>query len=187
MDKIPALELLQNSLRDLCDVFNQKAFQPILEADVAAYLYHRLLIYGCPLSNLYSETRVCGVAGQMRKFDLVIGRLDVAHVCIQPLLIVQIKHFPRWGFTQAQYKRRFFRIISKDIESLRQAANVLPFGQIEIVADFVYKLLLTGYLDGKWNNRRRLDVLIDLCRESGITLLWVHPNHEDKLGVEQVV
>ncbi len=174
-------------MQDLCDVFNRKEFQPLLEADVAAYLYHRLLENGCPLSSLYSETRVCGIGGEKRKFDIVIGAVNTSLACIQPVLVAQIKCFQRWGFTHQQLKRRFEDIITEDIESLKQLAHVLQSGRIEIVADFRFTRQGTGYLSGIWNQQRRRDVLADLCKASGITLFWVRPNRRDELEVEQIV
>jgi hypothetical protein len=164
LDTLTAFNLLRNSLQDLCDAFNRKEFLPLLEADVAAYLYYRLLENGCPLSNLYSETRVCGIAGQKRKFDVVIGLVNTSLACIQPVLVAQIKCFQRWGLSHQQHRRRFEGIISDDIESLRQVEKVLQSGRIEIVADFVLTPQSTGYLSGTWNNQRRRDVLADLCK-----------------------
>jgi len=125
MDTKTAFNLLQKSLKDLCDAFNQAEFFPLLEADVAAYLYHRLLENGCPLSEVYNETRLCGLPRGKRKFNLAIGTVDTVRGCVQPALITQIKAFQRWGFSHQQHRRRFEGIISEDIESLKQASSIL--------------------------------------------------------------
>jgi hypothetical protein len=115
LDTPSAFELLRKSLQELCDAFNRREFSPLLEADVAAYLYHRLLENGCPLPSLYGETRICGIAGKNRKFDIVVGKVNTALACIQPVLVVQIKCFQRWGLSHQQRRRRFAEILSEDI------------------------------------------------------------------------
>jgi hypothetical protein len=64
-----ALKWLHNALHDLCCDINRGAFQPILEAEVAAYLYHRLLANGC-------RSRRC----TWRRGSLA-GRLGVERLC----------------------------------------------------------------------------------------------------------
>lgn len=179
--------LLHKSLQDLCAVFNQNDFYPLLESDVAAYLYYRLLTNGCPLLHLYSETRICGIAGENRKYDLVIGFVDIGLACVKPVLIAQLKCFQRWGLSHQQHRRRFEGIVTGDIESLKQASGVLREGRVEIVVDFVFTSQTTGYLNGSWNGRKRKDVLISLCSENALSLIWVHPNREGRLEVEQLV
>jgi len=187
MDTALALELLRKSLQDLCEVFNQNEFNPLLESDIAAHLYHRLLMNGCPSLHLYSETRICGIDEENRKYDLAIGSVDTELACVKPVLIAQLKCFQRWGFSHQQHRRRFEGIIVEDIESLKQASGVLREGRVEIVADFVHTSQTIGYLNGSWNGKKRRDVLISLCRENALSLIWVHPNPDDKLVVERLV
>jgi len=187
MDTKTAFSLLQKSLKDLCDAFNKGEFFPLLEADVAAYLYHRLLENGCPLSEIYNETRLCGLPRGERKFDLVIGTVDTDLGCVQPVLITQIKAFQRWGFSHQQYKRRFEGIISEDIESLKQASRILRDGRVEVIADFVFTLQSAGYLNGMWDKRQRRDVLVELCKGASVSLFWARPNRQGEMEVEQLV
>ena len=72
---------LDMALQDMCREFNSGAFTPILEADVAAYIYHRLLVNGCAPNGVYLSTRICGDAARTRKPDLVIGTLHVESAC----------------------------------------------------------------------------------------------------------
>jgi hypothetical protein len=187
LDTNSGFELLCKSLQDLCDSFNRKEFQPLLEADAAAYLYHRLLENGCPLPNLYSETRLWGIFGEHRKFDIVIGTIDTSYACIQPILIVQIKCFQRWGLSPQQHRRRFEGIVQEDIESLKQAAGILENGRVELIFDFLSTTQSMGYLSGNWYKKNRRDVLIDLCKCNNISLIWDHPNSQNQMEVEQLV
>lgn len=186
MDTKSAFDLLQRSLQDLCDAFNQKKFFPLLEADVAAYLYYRFLENGCPLSEIYSETRLCGVSRGERKFDLVIGQVNTILGCVQPVLVVQIKAFQRWGHSPQQHRRRFKSVLSEDIESLKQISGILQDGRAEVIADFVFTSQSSGYLSGKWNGRIRRDILAELCREANIALFWVRPDRQGQMEMERI-
>lgn len=189
MDTKTAFDLLRKSLQDLCDAFNQKKFFPLLEADVAAYLYHRLLENGCLLSEVYNETRLCGLSHGKRKFDLVIGTVNTDSGCVKPVLVVQIKAFQRWGHSSQQHRHRFEGILTEDIESLKQASSILQNGRAEVIADFVFTPQRPGYLSGKRAGRIRRDVLAELCKEAEIALFWVRPNRQDQdqIEAEQVV
>lgn len=50
-----AKSVLNVALQDMCRDFNAGEFTPILEADVAAYLYHQLLVNGCPLTLAWDD------------------------------------------------------------------------------------------------------------------------------------
>jgi hypothetical protein len=102
-----ARRTLDVALGDLCRDFNAGIFTPILESDVAGYLYHRLLTNGCVPNTVYLATRVCGEAARTRKPDLVIGKLRINDACIQPLLICELKVFQRWGHSDQQMRKRF--------------------------------------------------------------------------------
>lgn len=126
---------LDVAVRDLCRDFNGGAFTPILEADVGAYLYHRLLTNGCATNTVYLQTRVSGDAARSRKPDLVIGRLRLPEACIDPALVCELKVFQRWGHTDQQMRQRFAGVLTEDLVSLAQLAPLLPGGTVEIVAD----------------------------------------------------
>ena len=186
MDTNAAFSLLVKSLHDLCDVFNQKEFKPLLEADVTAYLYHRLLSNGCTLPSLYSETRVCGIGDERRKYDIVIGEVDTRFACMKPVLIAQVKCFQRWGQTPQQHRIRFEEIIGNDLESLKEISAAFPIGRVEVVTDFVFKAKTVGYLNGTWQKHTRRKVLKGLCKDNGVSLLWVRPNDKNHLELEQL-
>lgn len=187
MDTAIAFEMLNRSLQDLCRDFNREEFLPLLEADVGAYLYHRLLENGCPLKCLFIESRVCGVGDERRrKYDLVVGAVDLRSACVEPVLIAEIKCFQRWGHTSQQHRRRFEGILSNDLKSLGEAAEVLPVGRFEIVVDLVFTSETVGYLTGTWYGEERREKLVRACGEVGASLLWVRPNSRGHLEVERL-
>lgn len=168
-----ARNALDVALGDLCRDFNAGVFAPILESDVAGYLYHRLLANGCAPNTVYLATRVCGEAARTRKPDLVIGNLQVNHACIQPLLICELKVFQRWGHSDQQMRKRFEGILADDIPSLQQMTAVLPDGRVEIVADFYVSSERRGYLTGTWNGDTRIDLVTNECKRIGASLIWI--------------
>lgn len=187
LDTRTAFELLDSSLQDLCRDFNGQVFFPLLEADVAAYLYHRLLENGCPLKQLFVETRVCDVPDERRrKYDLVVGNANLEQACVEPVLIAEIKCFQRWGHTPQQHRHRFEGILTGDLRSLQEAAEVLPFGRVEIIVDLVVTSQKTGYLTGTWHGQGRRERLTLECRDRDVSLLWVRSNSKGNLEVERL-
>lgn len=178
---------LDVALRDLCRDFNAGIYTPILEADVSAFLYHRLLVNGCVPSTVYLATRICGEAERTRKPDLVIGTLQPKSACIHPVLICEVKAFQRWGLSDQQMRRRFEGILAEDIPCLQEMSAVLPDGRVEIVADFFVSTQRQGYLTGKWGDDRRIDVVAAECRRIGASLVWIRAQNEHEIGFEYAV
>jgi hypothetical protein len=114
------------ALRDLCRDFNAGVFTPILEADVGAYLYYRLVTNGCSLSTVYLQTRVSGDAVRNRKPDLVIGRLRLPEACVDPSLVCELKVFQRWGHSAQQMRHRFSDV---SLKTWSRSANLRRFFQ----------------------------------------------------------
>ncbi|MDH4259813.1 MAG: hypothetical protein OEZ09_06405 [Betaproteobacteria bacterium] len=178
---------LDAALANFCDDFNNARITPILEADIAGYLYYRLVVNGCPTSMVYLATRVCGEAARSRKLDIVIGSLSRDIACVTPLLISELKVFQRWGHSPQQMNQRFSGHLGDNLPSLEQAAAVLPRGRLAIVADLFVSRQLRGYLAGTWDGRRRKDVISAKCKEIGATFIWLHPKQEsDDLICEEV-
>jgi len=170
-----ARAVLDAALADFCNDFNQQMVTPILEADVAGYLYHRIVANGCPLNMVYLATRVCGEAARTRKLDIVIGTLNESAACIAPLLICELKVFQRWGHTDQQMNHRFSGLLAENLPSLQQAAKVLPLGRLAIVADLFASRQRRGYLAGTCDGQSRKDVIAAKCKEIGATFIWIHP------------
>ena len=178
---------LNAALQDLCGDFNSGAFTPILEADVVAYLYHRLLVNGCTPDTVYLQTRICGKSSRRRKPDLVVGTLHIQNACVQPVLICELKAFQRWGLSDQQMRRRFEGILAEDLPCLEEMFNALPAGRIEILADFFISRHRLGYLTGSWGSDVRIDMIADECKRIGASLIWIRPKTPEHVGVEVLV
>ena len=116
-------DLLKQALENLCHDYNVGTFVPILEADVAAYLYHLWILESGKASNVHLDTRIH--QRQRSFFDFVTGRIDygVAKPCISnPELIAEIKAFPI-GFTHQQNRRHYFQVIERDLPKLASVTN----------------------------------------------------------------
>lgn len=163
------------ALADFCRDFNQQRVTPILEADIAGYLYHRIIANGCPLNMAYLATRLCGEAARSRKLDLVIGTLNSGQACIVPLLVCELKVFQRWGHSDQQMNQRFTGLLGENLPSLQEASNVLPSGRIALVADLCVSRQRRGFLAGTWGGKGRRELIAEKCKEIGATFIWVHP------------
>lgn len=164
------------ALEDFCTDFNAERFLPILEADIAGYLFHRLLVNGCPLDQIHLATRVCGKMARSRKPDVVIGALNRATACVVPVLIAEIKVFQRWGHSDQQMRHRFSGLIAEDLVSLEESASVLHSGRIEVVFDLYVSARRRGYLTGTWEGKMRGQLVESKCRDIGAEFVWLHPN-----------
>lgn len=169
-----ARSALDRALSDLCRDFNTGVFTPILEADVAGYLYHRLLTNGCAPNTVYLATRVCGDTARSRKPDLVIGTLNQADACIRPILICELKVFQRWGHSDQQIRHRMAGILAEDLPSLAQMSEVLPNGRVEVIADLYVSSQRRGYMTGTWDGENRLQRVSSECNRIGAELIWIH-------------
>ncbi len=178
---------LNVALQDMCMEFNSGAFTPILEADVAAYLYHRLLVNGCTPNTVYLATRICGDFARRRKPDLVVGTLNAQDACIRPSLVCELKAFQRWGLSDQQMRRRFEGILAEDIPCLAEMSDVLPDGRIEILTDFFISSQRRGYLTGKWGSNTRIDLVSAECKRIGASLIWIRHAMPERVGVEVLV
>lgn len=181
-----ALRLLKSSLTDLCIAFNEAKFTPILEADIASFLYHRLIVNGCPPESLYMNTRVCGLKKHYRKYDLAIGTLNKEDACLTPVLIAQLKAFQRWGLKDQQHRRRFQEVINNDIPSLDEASKTLVNGRVHIVSDLHLSADNTGFLEGWWqeSSSTKIELLTNLCKDLGIWLFWIRPDTDGKVRLD---
>lgn len=182
-----ARTILDAALADFCEDFNHQRVTPILEADIAGYLYHRIVANGCPLNMVYLATRVCGEAARSRKLDIVIGTLSKSDACVVPLLMCELKVFQRWGHSDQQMNHRFSGLLAENLPSLEQAAKVLPNGRLAIVADLFESRQRRGYLSGTWDGQSRKNVIAVKCKEIGATFIWIHPKPEAEEVVCEVI
>jgi len=182
-----AREILLAALHNFCLDFNSALTTPILEADIAGYLYHRIVANGCPPHQVYLASRVCGELARKRKPDIVIGTLNKDTACVAPVLICELKVFQRWGHSERQMKRRFAGLLTKDLVHLEESAGILPEGRLEVVLDLFVSPLRRGYLTGAWEGQARVSLVAKRCREIGATFIWIHPHRDHDDVVLEIV
>ena len=179
---------LLTAIEDFCRSFNSKRITPIMEADVAGFLYHRLVTHGCSLNSIYLASRICGKSERSRKPDIVVGSLNKANGCVQPRLICELKVFQRWGHSDQQKRRRFEGILDQDIPTLTQLEEYLPRGRIQVVVDLHKSPKLLGYMTGTWKGNFRVDVVRERCRAAGVSFYWAHEERDtETICVEKVI
>jgi hypothetical protein len=182
-----ARAIFDAALANFCEDFNHERVTPILEADIAGYLYYRIVTNGCPANMVYLATRVCGKAARSRKLDIVIGALNKNDACVAPLLICELKVFQRWGHSDQQMNHRFSGLLAENLPSLEQAGSVLRAGRLAVIADLFASRQRRGYLTGTWDGQVRKDVIAAKCKDIGATLVWIHPKPDADEVVCEVV
>lgn len=187
MDTTDALRVLNESLSALCNDFNLGAVTPLMEADIAAYLYRAMIKSGCSQRMVYLETRIKGRHARSRRPDLVVGEIDCGAGCVEPVLICEIKAFQRWGMTDQQMNRRFEHVLESDLVSLGQMRDYLDQGRVQILADFIYSSRRPGYLSGHSAGHRRIDLVAERAAEVSAALVWIHPLNSERVGPDWVV
>ncbi len=131
-------------------------YEPLLEADVSGWFFHLLLT--SPRFNpkeVHLDTRVCGADG---RFDIVIGTLKIGvseRPCIEAHSVIEIKVFPRIGFTNPQHRVHYEHILNDDLRKL---------GTLKPVTGFLAALIVDGrgYLKGNYNCKNRREYLINI-------------------------
>jgi len=82
-------------LTELSRDYVGQRFKPLLEADIAGYLYHLWISKVGDARRLHLDTRICEVPDQ--RFDFVVGEIyyNVERPCItKPELVLEAKFFP---------------------------------------------------------------------------------------------
>jgi hypothetical protein len=147
------LKALNSILGQLCNECNSKQYDFILEADASGWLFH--LFLSDPTINpnqVHLDTRVAGAHG---RYDLVIGptTFDTARPSISPQLVVEVKVFPRVGFTDQQHRVHYEHVLEDDLRKL---------GQLSPSMECRAEVLIDGcdYLCGQYSKQNRLQHLI---------------------------
>ncbi len=118
-------EYLRSVLESLCKDYNNRNFQPILESDVVAYMYHLWISQFGGVNRLHLDTRICHKLDN--RFDFVLGNVDYnadKPCVIKPELVVEVKFFP-YGFTDQQHRVHYFHVIDDDLPKLKTLKNSL--------------------------------------------------------------
>lgn len=148
------LNLFQKVLHRFKDEALASGYEMLLEADVSGWLFHLLLTQpGITPQQIHLDTRICNADG---RFDIAIGPLHSPsneRPCIQPQAVVEVKAFPRIGFTAAQHRVHYVSVLKKDLPKL---------GAFDPSIELCAAILLdgAGYLEGKYHNHNRREFLI---------------------------
>lgn len=148
------LKVFQQVLERLKDECLALGYEMLLEADVSGWLFHLLLTQ--PEVNkqqIHLDTRVCKADG---RFDVAIGPLQTiasGRPCINPQLVVEVKIFPRIGFTDQQHRVHYEHILNDDLPKLGRLDSAIELRAVLIVDG-------RGYLEGTYQGSNRREYLI---------------------------
>lgn len=106
------LKAIAEVMDNLCSQYNSGEFVPLLEADIAGYLYHILLTQKLiALAHIHLDSRVIG-AERNQKFDIALGPIEIREdrrPAVGAQVVIEIKSFPR-GFTDPQHRVHYFAV-----------------------------------------------------------------------------
>ena len=134
-------------------------YEMLLEADVSGWLFHFFLTQPeIKRQQIHLDTRVCSADG---RFDIAVGPLQTpanARPCIQPQIVVEVKIFPRIGFTDQQQRVHYEHIINDDLPKLGRLGPAIEL-RTALVVDG------RGYLAGTYQGHNRREYLINRRNE----------------------
>ncbi len=148
------LNLFHKVLHRFKDEALASGYEMLLEADVSGWLFYLLLTQpGITPQQIHLDTRICNADG---RFDIAIGPLHSAwneRPCIQPEAAVEVKVFPRIGFTAQQHRVHYVSVLERDLPKL---------GVLEPDVGLCAAMLLdgAGYLEGTYHSHNRREFLI---------------------------
>ncbi len=151
------LNVLRNVLVRLRSECLASGYEVLLEADVSGWLFHLLLTQPeIQAEQIHFDTRVCG-ADARKRFDVVIGGVQAqlhGRPCIEPQLVVEVKVFPRIGFTHQQHRVHYEHVLGSDLRKL---------GGLAAVAGLCASLIVdgAGYLEGTYQGHNRRAHMIE--------------------------
>ncbi|GHT58284.1 hypothetical protein FACS1894109_12250 [Spirochaetia bacterium] len=117
--------MLDAILDELVKSWNDNEYQPLLEADVAGWLFHIMIsakdFYNSKKEEIHLETRVTNQP--QVKPDIVIGEVNQnpegQRICIDPRVVIEIKLFPSKGFTNSQHFVHLEHVLEDDLPKLK--------------------------------------------------------------------
>ena len=149
------LDIFQKALNRLRDECLVTGYELLLEADVVGWLFHILLTEpGVEPKDVHLSARLSEAQGFF--FDIAVGAIESAsgkRPAVSARLAVEVKLFPRIGFTDQQHREHFDKVINKDLPKL---------GSIRDSAEVRASLLVdaAGYLNGRYAGENRKEVVI---------------------------
>jgi hypothetical protein len=150
------LKTLHDTLDNLDRLCLSTGYELLLEADVVGWLFHLLLTQPTiDPKEIHLDTRVCN-ADPGKRFDVAAGALRPrlqGRPCVEPRLVVEVKIFPRIGFTDQQHRVHYEHVLHDDLPKL---------GSLGPSVECRASLLVDGrgYLDGTYQGRNRRDTVL---------------------------
>lgn len=151
-------KVFKTVLVKLTEEWNQSSYQPLLEADVAGWIFKCIMESDGVLrrgEELHLESRVLRLKRQF--FDIAIGRIDnqgKGKPSVSARVVAEIKLFPKLGFSPQQLRRRFQQIMEDDLKKVGRLPSSVHEKAYIIVDGF-------GYLDKRVRGKRRGDIIGD--------------------------
>ena len=146
----PLIEIFQDVLRKLCNECLAKGYEILLEADLAGWLFHLFLLEPeIHHNHLHMNARLKNAYGFC---DIAIGPVETSGAVrpyTNPGLVIEMKLFPRLGFTNQQHYVHYLHILKDGLPKL---------GNQDLSCGYRAAVIMDGvrYLDGKYqgNNRK---------------------------------
>lgn len=163
-----------NSLRQVLQRFRDEClelgYEMLLEADVSGWLFHFLVGQpGIDPKQIHLDTRVYNAKG---RFDIAIGPPRIGEKGrphVNPKSVLEVKIFPRFGFTDQQHRVHYEHILNDDLRKLGELDPEIGH-RAALVVDG------RGYLRGKYKERNRREYMIERRNQiaSGVHLFILH-------------
>jgi len=164
------LNVLQKVIQQFKDGCLEQGCEMLLEADVCGWLFHLFLMEPeIKPEQIHLDTRVCNAEG---RFDIAIGPFQTGakgRPCIKPQIVVEVKIFPRIGFTDQQHRVHYEHVLDDDLRKLGELPTTIGLRAALIVDG-------RGYLKGNYENRNRKEFMIERRNRiaSGVNLFIIH-------------
>lgn len=111
-----SIDDLETILNNFATDYNKGLFEPLLESDVAGYLYHLWILLLGNAREVHLDTRIERSVNKNEKFDLVLGTVK-NNLRVDPRLILEIKCFPL-GFKSSQNRVHYKHVLDDDVPKL---------------------------------------------------------------------
>ncbi len=172
--------LVETAFDRVCAAYNARKFTPLLEADVAGYIYHALVTaLDGDASRVHLDTRLLGHAGN-EKYDLVIGKCAGTEEQKRPFL--------NWVGDNIGEARKKALALKSMLAEFRPAVRGELILELKLFAVGFTPPQLSGCLKEGIGDMRKLEALASSCPEGrGLVLFDDHgyltpPRQQEILG-----